>query len=152
LTSSGDIYLWYPFSDEYITSLTPDNELNGPLTNTTTTSTREEQSTRELKWGKVGSVVRLLETIPARPELEVGEELKEMKEAKDEEWRNWQVNLTDKTIEEGRKVVKIASGADFLLALRASGEVWACSVSQNTLGEWIYVRPLPSPFVTFSIT
>ena len=71
----------------------------------------------------------------------VEEELKGRKEEKEEEWANWQANLTDKTIEEGRKVVKIASGADFLLALRASGEVWACSVANNTLGPWIYVRP-----------
>ena len=134
------MYLWYPFSDEYHAALSPDEELNGPLRNPTTTSTREAESTRELKWGKVnGSVVRLIESIPERPALEVGEGMKEKKEAKDEEWENWQANLTDKTIEEGRKVVKIASGADFLLALRASGEVWACSVSHNTIGQWIYV-------------
>jgi len=60
-------------------------------------------------------------------------------EKAEREWTNWQANLTDKTVEEGRKVVKIASGADFLLALRASGEVWACSVAHNTLGSWIYV-------------
>jgi SCF-associated factor 1 len=140
------MYLWFPFSDEYRSALTPDDELNGPLTNPTTTSSREEQSTRELKWGKVnGSVVRLLENIPERPELVVEEELVTRKEEKEREWTNWQANLTDKTIEEGRKVVKIASGADFLLALRASGEVWACSVAHNTLGPWTYVRsPLPT--------
>jgi SCF-associated factor 1 len=115
------------------------------LTNPTTTSSREEQSTRVLKWGKVnGSVVRLLENIPERPDSVVEEELIMRKEEKEREWENWQTNLTDKTIEEGRKVVKIASGADFLLALRASGEVWACSVVHNALGPWIYVRP-PSP-------
>jgi len=89
-----------------------------------------------------GSVARLIENIPERPELEVGEGMEEKKAAKDEEWENWQANLTDKTIEEGRKVVKIASGADFLLALRASGEVWACSVSHNTIGQWIHVSPV----------
>jgi SCF-associated factor 1 len=141
------MYLWFPFSDEYRSALTPDEELNGPLTNPTTTSSREEQSTRELKWGKVnGSVVRLLENIPERPEMVVEEELVMRKEEKEREWANWQANLTDKTIEEGRKVVKIASGADFLLALRASGEVWACSVAHNTLGPWTYVRP---PLPTF---
>lgn len=134
--------MWYPFSDEYSSGLTSDEELNGPLNNPTTTSPREEQSTRELKWGKVnGSVVRLLEGIPESPELVVDEEFKGKKDDKDQAWANWQANLTDKTIEEGRKVVKIASGAEFLLALRASGEVWACSVSHNTLGQWIYVRP-----------
>lgn len=132
--------MWYPFSNEYISTLTPEEELNGPLNNPTTTSSRDEQSTRELKWGKVnGSVVRLLESIPERPELHVEEEFVGKKEEKDKEWANWQANLTDYTIEEGRKVVKIASGEDFLLALRASGEVWACSVADNTLGEWVYV-------------
>jgi SCF-associated factor 1 len=143
------MYLWFPFSDEYHSALTPDDELSGPLTNPTTTSSREEQSTRELKWGKVnGSVVRLLENIPERPESVVEEELVMRKEEKEREWTNWQANLTDKTIEEGRKVVKIASGADFLLALRASGEVWACSVAHNTLGPWNYVSPpLPASFI-----
>jgi SCF-associated factor 1 len=84
-------------------------------------------------------VVSQLESIPERPELEVNEELKGRKEAKDQEWADWQANLTDKTLEEGRKVVKIASGVDFLLALRANGEVWACSVADNTLGPWTYV-------------
>ena len=90
-----------------------------------------------------GSVVRQMDAIPERPELVVEGALQGRKKAKDDEWANWQTNLTSKTIEEGRKVVKIASGENFVLALRASGEVWACSVMQQTPGPWIYVRVLP---------
>jgi len=84
-----------------------------------------------------------MDAIPERPELVVEEALQERKKAKDHEWANWQTNLTSKTIEEGRKVVKIASGENFVLALRASGEVWACPVMQQTPGPWIYVRIPP---------
>lgn len=153
LTSSGDIYIWFPFSDEYISARTSDEQLNGPLTNPSSTpnsgSDDSSTSNRELKWGKVnGSVVRQMDTIPERPELVVEEALQGRKKAKDDEWANWQTNLTSKTIEEGRKVVKIASGENFVLALRASGEVWACSVMQQTPGPWIYVRVSPFPDMT----
>jgi hypothetical protein len=85
-----------------------------------------------------------MEAIPERPELEVEESMQERKKAKDQEWANWQLNPTSKTVEEGKKVVKIACGENFVLALRASGEVWACSVIQQSPGPWIYVSFSPS--------
>jgi alpha-tubulin suppressor-like RCC1 family protein len=84
-----------------------------------------------------------MEAIPERPELDVGESMQERKKAKDQEWANWGSNPTSKTIEERKKVVKIACGENFVLALRASGEVWACSVMQQTPGPWIYVSDSP---------
>jgi SCF-associated factor 1 len=102
----------------------------------------EDKGNRDLKWGKVGgSVVRPLEPIPERPDFDIGEdeEMKELKAQKDREWDEYLQTGTDKTIEEGQKIVKIASGADFLVALRASGEVWVCSVKDEASAHWVYV-------------
>jgi SCF-associated factor 1 len=101
-----------------------------------------------VKWGKVnGSIIHPLEAISERPDLVIeendDEELKVKKEAKVLEWTEWQSRNTDQTLEEGRKLVKIASGANFLLALRANGEVWACSVSDQIIGQWVYVSQSP---------
>lgn len=143
LTSSGDICVWFPFSADYTQSLTPDNQLDGPLSNPSVP--KEDKASRELKWGKVGgSVVRQLEAIPERPDIDARRdlELREMKATKEKEWDAYLQSGTDKTLEEGRKVVKIASGANFLLALRANGEVWVCWVQDEALGSWIYVSHL----------
>lgn len=48
--------------------------------------------------------------------------------------------------EERSKIVKIASGADFLVALKGNGEVWACSVRDEQVGAWIYVGSLDKRF------
>lgn len=140
LTSSGDIHLWFPFSNDYTEGLTPDDRLDGPLSNPSVPE--EDKASREVKWGKVGgSIVRQLTPIPERPDIDAGQdqELQELKAKKDDEWDQYLQSRTDRTVEEGQKIVKIASGRDFLVALRANGEVWVCSAKDQELGDWVYV-------------
>lgn len=149
----GEIYLWFPFSEDYLNSLTPDEQLHGPVRPPTSSpggsgdQGEDGRTDRDLKWGQVGgSVVRLVEALPSRPVLDVDRpEQKERKKAKDTEWGDWEGNLTSSMIDEGSKVVKIASGADFLVALKGNGEVWACSVRDTIIGAWVYVRHSTSP-------
>lgn len=159
LTSSGKIHVWYPFSDVYRASLTPNTELNGPL------GVVGEDDSRAVRWGKVGDIVHELEDIPPRPgiddddynndepELESGGTVREerltevegqrgarrTREEIEEEW-NRAAPLDGVSREKGEKVVKIASGSDFLVALKANGEVWFLRVREGEVASWEYVR------------
>lgn len=149
LTSAGEVYLWFPFSDDYKDSLTADDQLHGPLRPASPASEdATEGSGRDLKWGQVGgSIVRSLDPLPERPALHIspdvpdrGQDQKARRKAKDAEWAEYESQSVDlKAREDGNKVVKIASGADFLVALKANGEVWACPVRDGDVGIWIYV-------------
>lgn len=82
-----------------------------------------------------------MEPLPSRPTLEVDPSMKTRKVAKDVEWEKAEEGgSSSESSEDRQKVIKIASGADFLLALKANGEVWACSVRDPVVGAWIYVR------------
>lgn len=142
----GEVYIWFPFSEEYTASLTPEDQLHGPVRPTFScpegsNSEDTDRTDRDTKWGQVGgSVIRLVEPLPARPDLQASSpDQKGRKQAKDAEWEEWEGQLTSSAKEEGSKVVKIASGADFLVALKGNGEVWACSVRDEQIGAWIYV-------------
>lgn len=64
---------------------------------------------------------------PTRPELE-------------DEWNEWASTRDASTLKEKEKVVKIASGLDFVLALKGTGEVWFHRVAVGEKGaSWIYV-------------
>lgn len=57
----------------------------------------------------------------------------------EEEW-NRAAPLDGVSREKGEKVVKIASGSDFLVALKANGEVWFHRVREGEVSSWEYVR------------
>ena len=81
-----------------------------------------------------------MEALPERPALAVDPTLKAKKAAKDQIWDEAESGgRSFETAEDLQKVIKIASGADFLLALKANGEVWACSVRDPAISAWIYV-------------
>lgn len=90
--------------------------------------------------------------LPPRPTLSVNLDpglnpgMKAKKTTKDAEWEEAeQGGTSSETQEDKEKPIKIASGADFLLALKANGEVWACSVRDPVIGDWIYVSQVITP-------
>jgi hypothetical protein len=149
--------VWYPFSEVYRASLTPNAELNGPL------GVVGEDDSRAVRWGKVGDIVHELEDIPARPGPDIDDDDQELelesggttrdesmegekhrgarrtREEIEEEW-NKAAPLDGVSREKGEKVVKIASGSDFLVALKANGEVWFHRVREGEVASWEYVR------------
>lgn len=91
------------------------------------------QNSNMVRWGTVNdSVVQELPEIPAR--LPSSEEHDEM-------WTAWAAELSQRALAELQRVVKIASGADFLIALKGNGEVWFHSIKEASLSDWIYVYP-----------
>lgn len=86
-------------------------------------------------WGAVGDIVHELEALPERPTYE--DEDAEMK-AKQDEWADWD-SRSDKAKEDGERVVKIASGQGFVVALKGNGEVWYRQVEENVHFNWEYV-------------
>ena len=100
---------------------------------------------RSLKWGSVSDqAVSELEEVPKRPvyddlRTEVMPEGPTRSEL-EEEWKQWTSTRNETTLLETERVVKIASGLDFVLALKANGEVWFCRVTQDTrISSWEYV-------------
>ena len=142
LTSSGMIHTWLPFSDAYQADLT-----EGPSLPMAMSAAHFPRKTR---MGTVGEVVHTLEPIPPRPEWrhdaasEAGPKpaarTRMSREELEAEWREWEATRTQKTLEADQKVVQIASGQDFVVALKANGEVWFHRVYENQLERWIYVR------------
>lgn len=113
--------------------------MNGPL------GVKEDgDESRTVKWGAVGGdvdVVVELEGLPERPGWKdlghLGDELK----VKEAEWDAWESSQRkgNETREEAERVVKIASGQGFVVALKANGEVWFRLVQENREFEWEYV-------------
>lgn len=117
LTSEGEIYYWFPISDSYNELLQLDQQPSN-----TTPAVLEDQASRNVECGKVGAgCVAPLETIPGNDEYNSGE-------------------IHNKS----RKVVKIASGQDFLVALLDNGEVWFRAMREFRAGDWQFVCPLSS--------
>lgn len=96
-------------------------------------------ASRAVMWGAVGDIVHELEVPPERPVYE--DEDAEMK-AKQDEWADGE-SRSDKEKEDGKRVVKIASGQGFVVALKANGEVWYRQVEDNVQFNWEYVSTPP---------
>ena len=120
LTSTGDILVWYPFSEEYAQECTPEGEL---------TSTNPDKKGRIVKYGKVGNVVQGLDVLPSRPDEPQVSGV----------WDEYDADTSAKEKKDDEKVVKIASGEHFVLALKANGEVWIHATKVNEFKSWVYV-------------
>jgi SCF-associated factor 1 len=122
--------------------LTPNEEMSGPL------GAKGEDTSRTLRWGKVGDVVHTLEDIPSRPVCD-GEDLYDEQEQELDHGEQKGARRTRKEVEDewvaaaGRRseerVVRIASGLDFLVALKENGEVWCHRVKEGEAAAWEYV-------------
>ena len=143
LAAGGAIHVWFPFSANYEATLTPDAELHGPL------GVEADDQSRSLRWGTVGDVVLELEQIPKRPtadeEWTDAEADGRTRAELEDEWREWTVMRDTKTLADKEKVVKIACGLDFVLALKGNGEVWFRHVTEGERNvTWTHVCSHPS--------
>ncbi|WWC69286.1 uncharacterized protein I206_103224 [Kwoniella pini CBS 10737] len=152
LTARGEIHVWYPFSDSYEQSLTLIGDLNGPVFDS-----EENKDERALKHGKVGEGVLItLPPIPTRPvrkDILAGDTREfEAKSQREENlemaWAEYQSTRSLKLLEEEQRVVKIASGEDFLVALKKNGEVWLTVVKDGVAPKWQYMKYFSSPTIT----
>ncbi|KAK8869686.1 hypothetical protein IAR55_000254 [Kwoniella newhampshirensis] len=163
LASDGGIHVWFPFSDAYEEGLTADDKLNGPI-GVYTDRDGDVEDSRALKWGTAGNdVVITLPEIPGRPVLDAHDEEwtdlgaetltgepKSQKTRKEleEGWQEYEASRTAGTLAEGQTVVRIASGLDFLIALRKNGEVWFTRVKDREAILWQYLPYFSSPSIT----
>ncbi|WWC89891.1 uncharacterized protein L201_004820 [Kwoniella dendrophila CBS 6074] len=161
LTSKGEIHLWYPFSDTYENALTNNKELSGPLGNP-----GEKLQETGLKYGKVGeNVLMTLPPVPPRISfrsnlailLEKGRkvddtentpERRQQLQAEDAERQERELSKPTSLLEEERKVIKIASGEDFIVALRKNGEVWLTEVKEGQIPNWQFMQFFSSDQIT----
>lgn len=135
LTAGGEVHVWFPFRDDYKAACTSDDALDGPV------CIDGANSAREFKWGTVsGEVVVTAEPIPLRSDM--SSTLPESHNAL------WPKNLTARTETEGQRVIKIACGRDFIVALRANGEVWAARTSDGVIAPWEYMQHFSLPSIT----
>ncbi|TXT15698.1 hypothetical protein VHUM_00201 [Vanrija humicola] len=135
LTSGGEVNVWFPFTREYDDVCTPESELHGPL------GVDEDDLSRALRWGTVGDVVVTLPPIPARPQW--------TEEYSLQHWDDWEARRTDKELAASQRVVKIACGHEFLLALKGSGEVWLIPTTHERIASatWQYLPFFSSPSI-----
>ncbi|KAL0254049.1 hypothetical protein I308_101428 [Cryptococcus tetragattii IND107] len=131
LTSGGTIYAWFPFSDSYKQKLTPDAELN--VLNPPGVENDADNGSRSLRWGTTAedsnSDAKVLELLDA-------------------EWKEYDSAHTPETVRDGQKVIKIASGLEFILALKKNGEVWYIQVKDGVPPVWYFVPYFSSPAIT----
>ena len=146
LTANGDIHIWFPFREAYGLSLSPEEQLNQINSPNWEEVGGSGPDPRAMRWGKVGDIIETSPSIPPRPTFEsdsrpkVGEETSWAElEALDNAWRAYEAKSSGKGKDEEEKVIKIASGSDFLVALRANGEVWFRHVGPDEPAEWIFV-------------
>lgn len=117
LTAEGRIFVWFPFSDDFKRALTPTDKLHGPL------SDGDGEDARKLRWGEVGPEPPLeAPPVPARPEDAKG-------------------GFDD----ERQRVVRIACGMNFLLALKENGEVWFLPLNNERVSDWIFLPQFSTP-------
>ncbi|OCF36509.1 hypothetical protein I316_01758 [Kwoniella heveanensis BCC8398] len=155
LSAEGDIHVWYPFSEAYEAGLTADDALNGPLGGVSRED-GEMDDKRAVRWGTVGNdVVQTLPLVPSRPTYDEDDSLDmtlpagvKSKQDLSAEWSEYQSTRSQKAIEEGERVVKIASGEDFVVALKKNGEVWLTRVKQAAPPLWQYLPYFSSPNIT----
>ncbi|WVW82946.1 hypothetical protein I302_104961 [Kwoniella bestiolae CBS 10118] len=144
LTSKGDIHVWYPFSNLY------ENSLSSELSNV---ETGDED--RGLKYGKVGdNVLVTLPSLPSRPGSQASAsktdnefKIQRRKELQDQ-WSDYESSRAPRQLEAEQIVVKIASGEDFVVALKQNGEVWLIRVKEGGRLVWQYMEFFSSPSVT----
>ncbi|WVQ98829.1 hypothetical protein IAU59_005960 [Kwoniella sp. CBS 9459] len=154
LSAEGDIHVWYPFSEAYEAGLTTDETLNGPLGGTGSEE-GETDDKRAVRWGTVGiDVVQTLPPVPSRPiyegkdhgvHLPVGVKFKQDMEA---DWIDYESTRSQRVVEDEQRVVKIASGEDFVVALKNNGEVWLTRVKEATPPIWQYLPYFSGPNIT----
>ncbi|RXK35488.1 hypothetical protein M231_07266 [Tremella mesenterica] len=149
LTSTGKIYIWFPFSSSYISTLTPDDRLDGPLR---PLGSDDNDDDRSVRWGTVGDVTTLMDPLPVAPvwirEEERDERVRDRREKLEDEWKEWREGTMRGKKEDGEKVVKIASGLDFVVALKQCGEVWLAKVTEASVGNWQYLPFFSSPHIS----
>ncbi|BEI79965.1 hypothetical protein CcaverHIS002_0104940 [Cutaneotrichosporon cavernicola] len=135
LTAAGEIHVWFPFRNDYAPATTPEEQMDGPV------CIDGVNSAREFKWGTVGGeVMQAADPIPLRPE--VSSTLSEEHDAL------WPRQYGEKARAEAQRVIKIACGRDFIVALRHNGEVWAARTSDGTIGAWEYMQHFSLPSIT----
>ena len=146
------MHIWYPFREGYGLSLSPEEQLNQIHSPNWEETEGSGPDPRALRWGKVGDIIETSAQIPPRPAFDAGktprsgeeiswERLKKL----DDAWREDEGKMSrNKSKQEQEKVVKIASGSDFLVALRYNGEVWFRYVRSGEPTEWIFVSALES--------
>ncbi|ODO10811.1 hypothetical protein I350_01409 [Cryptococcus amylolentus CBS 6273] len=160
LSSKGTIHVWYPFTPAYRESLTAEDDLNGPIKppNNDGGDDDDDDDERALRWGKVGpDVVHELPSIPDRPGLDEEDDKRLEYRGRDRGghtsqelralWSEYE-STTSRNSQDDQRVVKLASGADFLLALKANGEVWHISLKQDQPSRWRYLPYFSSPSIT----
>lgn len=124
LSENGDIHVWFPFRADYTESCTPEAEMDGPA------CIDGVDGSRMLRWGKVTSSRDVVQTLDKIPIWAESFEIPEWNEAASR----------FRTEEEAEKVVQIACGRDFIVALKANGEVWLCAANAQRFGSWELVR------------
>ncbi|CAK9785467.1 RCC1/BLIP-II protein [Cutaneotrichosporon oleaginosum] len=135
LTAAGDVYVWFPFRDDYKPATTPEEQMDGPV------CIDGVNSAREFKWGTVsGDIVQATDPIPPRPE--VSSSLTEEHDGL------WSKDYDERGLAEAHRVIKIACGRDFVVALRKNGEVWAARTSDGTVGAWEYMQHFSLPTIS----
>ena len=141
LTSSGQISAWYPFSIAYREALTPDEQLNGARP----TGSGDMKS---MRWGTVGDIIHELDPIPERPEWDerahpIMPGSARTRKVIEREWEEYEHDggTWGKGKVDEQKVVKIASGSDFAIALKQNGEVWYRRIGEqySSKDTWEYV-------------
>ncbi|WWC60959.1 uncharacterized protein I303_103536 [Kwoniella dejecticola CBS 10117] len=155
LTAKGEIHIWFPFSEAYESCLTPVGELSGPLSDS-----EEKKEQRGLKYGEVGEgILMTLPPLPSRPAAEPSNASTSEIETKsrnrfarkkelDVEWNEYTASRTPKLLEEEQRVVKVASGEDFILALKKNGEVWLTRIKEGVIPRWQYMIFFSTPKIT----
>ncbi|WRT67267.1 uncharacterized protein IL334_004234 [Kwoniella shivajii] len=174
LSIKGDIHIWYPFSSTYENALTRNEDLSGPLNNHNEDENQDQDRSRNevnipddgrgLKYGKVGNdVVHTLPPLPLRPQTDTTSPTTLSSHTSDSgaarfgtkrlqelsiEWQEYQSSRSTKIIEEEQKIIKIASGEDFVVALKKNGEVWLTKVKEGEAPYWQYMQYFSSPSIT----
>jgi SCF-associated factor 1 len=121
--------------------LTNEDDLAGPLTQNLSEHAPSEGHI-QIRYGRVGEdVIFSAPSVPSRPK--VSRESDESKPGHDQQWAEWESSRTERSVEAGERIVKIASGDSFVLALRANGEVWLAPLQEGQAPVvWEYVRSL----------
>ncbi|WVR05291.1 hypothetical protein IAU60_002304 [Kwoniella sp. DSM 27419] len=150
LAVDGSIHVWYPFSRAYEAGLTPLGEMNGPIG-----VDDDGDEYRAIRWGTVGNdVVMTLDALPTRPtaqEQSASSPSTGWSKTIDQleaEWEEYRSSRSPQVLQEEQKVIKIASGQDFIVALKQNGEVWFTVVKEGTVPAWQYLPHFSSPYIT----
>jgi len=121
------VFAWHPFLRAFADGLTPPEQLNNSPGeddegNAVYIPSLEENEI-PMRWGTVApEAVIKLPPIPARPEGI----------ASVEQESGWSYMLADGLVKQPGKVIRIAAGESFVMALRANGEVWMINCEEGS--------------------